>query len=103
MWELSEAIDGMAEACTAFGVPVVGGNVSLYNETHGHDIDPTPVIGMLGMVDRLERRPPGIGLVEGAACCCSSGSTPTRSEGSWARDGHGSTRPGAASRRRSMS
>ena len=65
MWELSEAIDGMAEACTAFGVPVVGGNVSLYNETHGHDIDPTPVIGMLGMVDRLERRPPGIGLAEG--------------------------------------
>jgi phosphoribosylformylglycinamidine (FGAM) synthase-like enzyme len=65
MWELSEAIDGMAEACTAFGVPVVGGNVSLYNETRGHDIDPTPVIGMLGMVDRLERRPPGAGLVEG--------------------------------------
>ena len=64
MWELSEAIDGMAEACTAFGVPVVGGNVSLYNETRGHDIDPTPVVGMLGMVDRLERRPPGIGLVE---------------------------------------
>jgi phosphoribosylformylglycinamidine (FGAM) synthase-like enzyme len=44
---------------------VVGGNVSLYNETRGHDIDPTPVIGMLGMVDRLERRPPGTGLVEG--------------------------------------
>ncbi len=65
MWELSEAIDGMAEACTAFGVPVVGGNVSLYNETRGHDIDPTPVVGMLGMVDRLERRPPGIGLLEG--------------------------------------
>ena len=65
MWELSEAIDGMAEACTAFGVPVVGGNVSLYNETRGHDIDPTPVVGMLGMVDRLERRPPGIGLLDG--------------------------------------
>ena len=61
MWELSEAIDGMAEACPAFGIPVVGGNVSLYNETRGHDIDPTPVVGMLGMVDRLERRPPGIG------------------------------------------
>ena len=42
MWELSEAIDGMAEACRAFDLPVVGGNVSLYNETRGRDIDPTP-------------------------------------------------------------
>jgi phosphoribosylformylglycinamidine synthase len=65
MWELSEAIDGMAEASRVFEVPVVGGNVSLYNESHGHDIDPTPVVGVLGLVDRLERRPPGIGLVAG--------------------------------------
>ena len=42
MWQLSEAIDGMAEACRALGVPVVGGNVSLYNESRGRDIDPTP-------------------------------------------------------------
>ena len=59
MWELSEAIDGMARACRAFDLPVVGGNVSLYNETRGRDIDPTPVVGVLGMVDALERRPPG--------------------------------------------
>ncbi|HXH57541.1 phosphoribosylformylglycinamidine synthase subunit PurL [Iamia sp.] len=65
MWQLSEAIDGMAEACRAFGLPVVGGNVSLYNETAGVDIDPTPVIGLLGVVDRLDRRPPGVTLVEG--------------------------------------
>jgi phosphoribosylformylglycinamidine synthase len=65
MWELSEAIDGMAEASRAFDVPVVGGNVSLYNESHGHDIDPTPVVGVLGIVDRLERRPPAVGLVAG--------------------------------------
>ena len=63
MWELSEAIDGMAEASRAFDVPVVGGNVSLYNESHGQDIDPTPVVGVLGLVDRLQRRPPGVGLV----------------------------------------
>ena len=61
MWQLSEAIDGMAEACIAFGIPVIGGNVSLYNESLGSDIDPTPVIGMLGLVDRLDRRPPGRG------------------------------------------
>jgi phosphoribosylformylglycinamidine (FGAM) synthase-like enzyme len=66
MWQLSESIDGMADACRAFDVPVVGGNVSLYNESRGKDIDPTPVLGMLGMVDRLERRPPGTRLVDGA-------------------------------------
>jgi phosphoribosylformylglycinamidine synthase subunit PurL len=65
MWQLSEAIDGMAEACRALGIPVIGGNVSLYNESKGADIDPTPVIGMLGIVDALERRPPGVQLVEG--------------------------------------
>ena len=65
MWQLSEAIDGMAEACRVLGVPVVGGNVSLYNESRGRDIDPTPVVGLLGVVGRLDRRPPGVGLVEG--------------------------------------
>jgi phosphoribosylformylglycinamidine synthase len=67
MWQLSEAIDGMSSACTAFGIPVVGGNVSLYNESGGRDIDPTPIVGVLGVVDRLERRPPGPALVEGAS------------------------------------
>jgi len=53
MWQLSEAVDGMAEACQALEIPVVGGNVSLYNESKGTDIDPTPVIGMLGLIDNL--------------------------------------------------
>jgi phosphoribosylformylglycinamidine synthase subunit PurL len=65
MWQFSEAVDGMAEACNAFGIPVVGGNVSLYNESRGTNIDPTPILGMLGMIDLLDRRPPGVGLVEG--------------------------------------
>jgi phosphoribosylformylglycinamidine synthase len=65
MWQLSESIDGMGDACRAFGIPVVGGNVSLYNESRGKDIDPTPVLGMLGVVDRLDRRPPGAQLVDG--------------------------------------
>jgi phosphoribosylformylglycinamidine synthase subunit PurL len=65
MWQFSEAVDGMAEACRAFGIPVVGGNVSLYNESKGADIDPTPIIGMLGIIDLLDRRPPGARLVEG--------------------------------------
>jgi phosphoribosylformylglycinamidine synthase len=49
-WELAEAIDGMALACEALGVPVVSGNVSLYNETDGRSIWPTPVVGCVGLV-----------------------------------------------------
>jgi phosphoribosylformylglycinamidine synthase II len=51
MWQFSEVIDGMAEACRAFDTPVTGGNVSLYNETLGEGIYPTPVIGMVGLVE----------------------------------------------------
>jgi phosphoribosylformylglycinamidine synthase subunit PurL len=67
MRQLSDSIDGLADACRAFGIPVIGGNVSLYNESRGQDIDPTPVIGLLGMVERLDRRPPGVTLTEGAS------------------------------------
>ncbi len=65
MWQLSESIDGMAEACTALGLPVIGGNVSLYNESGGIDIDPTPVIGTLGLLDVLVSRPPSFDWHEG--------------------------------------
>jgi phosphoribosylformylglycinamidine synthase subunit PurL len=51
MWAFSETIDGMAEACRALGTPVTGGNVSFYNETEGEGIHPTPVIGMLGLIE----------------------------------------------------
>jgi phosphoribosylformylglycinamidine synthase len=67
MWQLSEAVDGMSEACLALGLPVIGGNVSLYNESDGTDIHPTPVIGVLGLIDRLVARPPGVTLVEDAS------------------------------------
>ncbi|HEY5093120.1 MAG TPA: phosphoribosylformylglycinamidine synthase subunit PurL [Acidimicrobiales bacterium] len=67
MWQLSESIDGMAEACRALDLPVIGGNVSLYNESGGSDIDPTPVIGLLGVVDELVAPPPGWGWGDGDA------------------------------------
>jgi phosphoribosylformylglycinamidine synthase len=60
MWQLSECIDGLAEACDALDLPVIGGNVSLYNESGGADIDPTPVLGVLGLVDSLHAPPPGL-------------------------------------------
>ncbi len=66
MWQLSETVDGIAEACSALGLPVVGGNVSLYNESNGSDIDPTPVIAVLGLIERLVQRPPGTRLAEGS-------------------------------------
>ncbi len=65
MWQFSEAVDGMGDACRALGIPVVGGNVSFYNESHGVDIDPTPVVGVIGLIDRLESPPPGIALRAG--------------------------------------
>ncbi len=67
MWQLSEAVDGMTEACIALGLPVIGGNVSLYNESGGADIEPTPVIGALGLIDRLAVPPPGVTLVDGGS------------------------------------
>ncbi len=67
MWQFSEAIDGMSEACRALGIPVVGGNVSFYNESRGTDIDPTPVVGTLGLVDRLRPGTPGPKLTEGSS------------------------------------
>jgi phosphoribosylformylglycinamidine synthase len=55
MWQFSQAIDGLGEACTALGAPITGGNVSFYNETLGKSIYPTPVIGVLGILDDPSR------------------------------------------------
>jgi phosphoribosylformylglycinamidine synthase len=51
---LREAVEGVAEACRAFGTPVTGGNVSLYNESPAGVVDPTPTIGMVGLIDKEE-------------------------------------------------
>jgi phosphoribosylformylglycinamidine (FGAM) synthase-like enzyme len=51
MWQFSECVDGIAEACRALEIPVVSGNVSFYNETDGKGIHPTPTIGMVGIVE----------------------------------------------------
>src|SRR5258708_11132162 len=55
MWQFSEAIDGIAEACKALETPITGGNVSFYNETLGKSIYPTPVIGVLGILENFSR------------------------------------------------
>jgi phosphoribosylformylglycinamidine synthase subunit PurL len=58
MAQLSAAIDGIAEACTALGTPITGGNVSLYNETRGEGIYPTPVLGVVGILDDVTKDVP---------------------------------------------
>jgi len=55
MWQFSRAIDGIAEACKTLEIPITGGNVSFYNETLGRSIDPTPILGVLGIIEDASR------------------------------------------------
>jgi phosphoribosylformylglycinamidine synthase len=58
MWQFAEATRGLADGCLELGVPVTGGNVSFYNQTGETAILPTPVVGVLGVIDDVERRTP---------------------------------------------
>ncbi len=58
MWQFIESIEGMSKALEALDIPVVGGNVSFYNETDGVDIHPTPVVGIMGLADPMPATPP---------------------------------------------
>ena len=90
MWQLSQAIHGIADGCAELGIPVTGGNVSLYNQTGPHAILPTPVIGVLGVIDDVRRRIiPGIGHDDGETLIL-LGATRDELDGSeWARLIHG--------------
>ncbi|MBU1338854.1 MAG: phosphoribosylformylglycinamidine synthase subunit PurL [Acidobacteria bacterium] len=55
MWQFMEVIEGISEACLAFGIPVTGGNVSFYNDTEGVSIHPTPVLGIVGRIEKIDR------------------------------------------------
>jgi phosphoribosylformylglycinamidine synthase len=63
-YQMEQAVEGMAAACKALDVPVVSGNVSLYNETEGVEVLPTPVVGMIGLLEDVERRA-GLAFREG--------------------------------------
>jgi phosphoribosylformylglycinamidine synthase len=58
MWQFAQAVTGLADACQQMGTPVTGGNVSFYNQTGDVAIHPTPVVGVLGVIDDVERRTP---------------------------------------------
>ncbi len=55
MWQFKEVVEGISEACTAFNIPVTGGNVSFYNETDGNPIHPTPVLGIVGIISDIDK------------------------------------------------
>ena len=58
MWQFAEAVRGLADACQTLGVPVTVGNVSFYNQTDATPIHPTPVVGVLGVLDDVSLRTP---------------------------------------------
>jgi phosphoribosylformylglycinamidine synthase II len=66
MWQFAEATRGLAEACTFLAIPLTGGNVSFYNSTAGIPINPTPVVGVLGLFDDVARRTPSGFQTEGS-------------------------------------
>jgi phosphoribosylformylglycinamidine synthase subunit PurL len=68
MWQFAQAVRGLADGCVALGIPVTGGNVSFYNQTGSAAILPTPVVGVLGVIDDVDRRiPTALGTDPGEA------------------------------------
>jgi phosphoribosylformylglycinamidine synthase II len=65
MWQFEQAVTGLADACLEMGTPVTGGNVSFYNQTGDVAIHPTPVVGVLGVIDNVERRTPMAWALDG--------------------------------------
>lgn len=89
MWQFSEAVRGLADGCVTLGIPVTGGNVSFYNQTGTTPILPTPVVGVLGVIDDVNRRiPTGFGTEPGETLIL-LGDTADEFDGSiWAQVAH---------------
>ena len=89
MWQFIEAVQGLADGCARLGTPVTGGNVSFYNQTGEVAIHPTPVVGVLGVLDDVRRRVP-IGFSHPGAQVVLLGTTRAEFGGSaWAQVAHG--------------
>jgi phosphoribosylformylglycinamidine synthase len=89
MWQFAEATRGLADGCRELGIPVTGGNVSLYNQTGDTAILPTPVVGVLGVIDDVTRRTP-LGFVAEGQQIYLLGTTGEELSGSeWAHVVHG--------------
>jgi phosphoribosylformylglycinamidine synthase len=89
MWQFTEVVEGMSEACEALGIPVIGGNVSFYNASSGADIHPTPVVGVVGLIDQLDGSPPAARLAEGESIVVLGYTRPELGGSEWAAVVHG--------------
>ena len=91
MWQFAEVVEGISEACEALGIPVVGGNVSFYNESRGADIHPTPVVSVIGLIEGLGDAPPGPRLAPGDSIVVLGATRPELGGSEWAAVVHGET------------
>jgi phosphoribosylformylglycinamidine synthase subunit PurL len=89
MWQFAEATRGLAEGCRSLGVPVTGGNVSLYNQTGETPILPTPVVAVLGVIDDVTRRTPSGFVAEGQQIYLLGTTDDELSGSEWAHVAHG--------------
>ncbi|WP_369135161.1 phosphoribosylformylglycinamidine synthase subunit PurL [Modestobacter sp. I12A-02662] len=89
MWQFAEAVRGLADGCRELGLPVTGGNVSLYNQTGGTAINPTPVIGVLGVHEDVTRRVPGGWRADGETVLLLGATRPEFGGSAWAAVVHG--------------
>ena len=102
MWQFAEACRGLKDACLELGIPVTGGNVSLYNQTGETAILPTPVVAVLGVIEDVTRRTPTGFPAPGTGCCCSARparSCPARSGPTSCTATSAACRPGRPGRR----
>ncbi|MDH4353547.1 MAG: phosphoribosylformylglycinamidine synthase subunit PurL [Actinomycetota bacterium] len=89
MWQFAESVRGLADACVELDVPVTGGNVSFYNQTGDAAILPTPVVGVLGVIDDVERRTPMAFGLEGESILLLGGTHDELDGSEWAHVLHG--------------
>jgi phosphoribosylformylglycinamidine synthase len=89
MWQLAEAVRGLADGCAALGIPVTGGNVSLYNQTGQVAIHPTPVIGVLGVHEDVRKRVSAGFGVDGATIVVLGETRDELGGSAWAHVRHG--------------
>lgn len=89
MWQFAEAVRGLADGCLEMGTPVTGGNVSFYNQTGDTAILPTPVVGVLGVIDDVERRTPMAYKVDGELIYLLGATYDEFAGSEWAHEVHG--------------
>ncbi|WP_415113067.1 phosphoribosylformylglycinamidine synthase subunit PurL [Microbacterium sp.] len=89
MWQFEQAVDGLADGCLELGIPVTGGNVSFYNQTGDTPIFPTPVVGVLGIIDDVARRIPSGWQDAGENIYLLGVTAPELSGSAWAGTVHG--------------